>query len=184
MNQLLHQARHSARHLPSCSCSCLKPFAAASSNYSTTPPALRKKIPEVDLSEKFVKGSGPGGQKINKVKNMVQLRHLPTGIMVQCQEARSLTANRSIARKLLERKVDHHLNGTDSSIGRSILKKQRRKQRGRRRAKKRLVATGKHDGDSDSAEEDDDEDEEPVRIELAGPSWATVVSNATSGGKR
>jgi protein subunit release factor B len=38
---------------------------------------------EWDLEEKFVKGSGPGGQKINKCRHCVQLKHLPTGIMVE-----------------------------------------------------------------------------------------------------
>ena len=58
-----------------------------------------------DLEENFVKGSGNGGQKINKVRNCVQLRHVPSGITVSCQDSRSLTTNRSIARKLLKKKV-------------------------------------------------------------------------------
>lgn len=50
-------------------------------------------------------GSGPGGQKINKVRNCVQLTHRPTGISVSCQDSRELTANRHIARKRLVEKV-------------------------------------------------------------------------------
>ena len=50
-------------------------------------------------------GSGPGGQKINKVRNCVQLTHRPTGISVSCQDSRELTANRHIARKRLREKV-------------------------------------------------------------------------------
>lgn len=50
-------------------------------------------------------GTGPGGQKINKVRNCVQLTHKPTGVMVSCQEARELSSNRSIARKRLQDKV-------------------------------------------------------------------------------
>jgi protein subunit release factor B len=46
-------------------------------------------IREEDLIEKFVKGSGPGGQCINKLSNRVQLKHIPTGILVTCQEQRS-----------------------------------------------------------------------------------------------
>ncbi|CAG8831835.1 13759_t:CDS:1, partial [Racocetra persica] len=37
---------------------------------------------EKDLIESFVKGSGNGGQKINKTSNCVDLRHVPTGVRV------------------------------------------------------------------------------------------------------
>lgn len=40
-------------------------------------------LDEKDLEEKFIKGSGPGGQAINKRVNCVDLRHIPTGIRVQ-----------------------------------------------------------------------------------------------------
>lgn len=40
---------------------------------------------ECDISEKFVLGWGPGGQKINKTANCVFLTHTPTGISVKCQ---------------------------------------------------------------------------------------------------
>lgn len=51
------------------------------------------------------KGSGPGGQSINKTENNVQLLHKPTGIRVTCQQTRSLSQNRAIARKILRDKV-------------------------------------------------------------------------------
>ncbi|CAG8561868.1 9465_t:CDS:2 [Paraglomus brasilianum] len=68
-------------------------------------------INEADLIETFVKGSGHGGQKINKTSNCVDLRHIPTGIRVQCQQTRSLQDNRRIARKILKDKLDNHYNG-------------------------------------------------------------------------
>ena len=37
---------------------------------------------EDELQESFIKGSGPGGQAVNKRSNSVQLKHLPTGIVV------------------------------------------------------------------------------------------------------
>lgn len=38
---------------------------------------------EEDMEEKFIKGSGPGGQSVNKSSNCVQLIHKPTGIMIK-----------------------------------------------------------------------------------------------------
>lgn len=84
-----------------------------------------RQLPELreeDLEEVFVRGtsgivrlscyvltvhsgSGPGGQSINKTENNVQLVHKPTGIRVVCQETRSLSQNRKIARKIMVDKV-------------------------------------------------------------------------------
>ena len=47
------------------------------------PPYIPIKLEELDLVEKFVKGGGPGGQKINKSVSCVQLKHVPTGIIVK-----------------------------------------------------------------------------------------------------
>ena len=58
-------------------------------------------ITEDDLIERFVKGTGPGGQKINKTSSAVYLRHIPTDTEVKCQDGRSLTHNREEARRLL-----------------------------------------------------------------------------------
>ena len=38
---------------------------------------------EEELEERFVRGSGPGGQSVNKTSNNVILKHLPTGIVVK-----------------------------------------------------------------------------------------------------
>ena len=46
-------------------------------------------ISEGDLLEKFVRGSGAGGQKINKTSNCVFLKHLPSGVCIKCQMDRS-----------------------------------------------------------------------------------------------
>jgi len=55
-------------------------------------------ILEEDLEERFVLGSGSGGQKINKTSSCVYLKHLPSGREVTCQETRSREKNREIAR--------------------------------------------------------------------------------------
>ena len=41
-----------------------------------------------EITEKFIRGSGPGGHSINKSMNCVQLIHVPTGLKVECQESR------------------------------------------------------------------------------------------------
>lgn len=71
-------------------------------------------IREADLEEKFVFGSGPGGQHVNKRANCVQLLHIPTGVRVKCHEQRVKEQNQKIARALLREKVDAFLNGEDS----------------------------------------------------------------------
>ena len=40
------------------------------------------KLNEDEFEESFIKGSGPGGQSVNKTNNCIQLKHLPTGIVV------------------------------------------------------------------------------------------------------
>ncbi|KAH7633742.1 RF-1 domain-containing protein [Sordaria sp. MPI-SDFR-AT-0083] len=98
--------------------------AAATTPFTTTaaswlkswqmPP--RPKLPEDELEEVYLKGSGPGGQKINKTNSAVQLRHIPTNIVIKCQETRSRTQNRKLAREILAAKVDFHLNGDKSRV--------------------------------------------------------------------
>ena len=58
-------------------------------------------IREEDLVEKFILGSGSGGQKINKTSSCVYLRHIPSGIEVKCQQDRSRELNRYLARRML-----------------------------------------------------------------------------------
>jgi len=73
-------------------------------------------IPEKDLFEDFVFGSGPGGQAVNKTRNAVFLKHIPTGVSVKCHETRSCEINRELARKYLAEKVDVHLHGEESQL--------------------------------------------------------------------
>lgn len=67
-------------------------------------------VSAADIDERFVRGSGPGGQKINKTSSTVWLRHRPTGIEVRCQAERSQSANRErawleLCSRLEERRV-------------------------------------------------------------------------------
>ncbi|CAM9926655.1 unnamed protein product [Ectocarpus sp. 6 AP-2014] len=90
-----------------------------------------------DIEERFVKASshGPGGQKINKVRNCVQLTHVPSGVSVSCQDSRELHANRHIARKRLKEKVEFQLMGADSKVGRRINKIRNKKARSQRKSR-------------------------------------------------
>lgn len=58
-------------------------------------------VREADLVERFILGTGSGGQKINKTASCVQLHHPPSGIEIKCQESRSRDDNRRIARQRL-----------------------------------------------------------------------------------
>ncbi|KIK97411.1 hypothetical protein PAXRUDRAFT_824951 [Paxillus rubicundulus Ve08.2h10] len=82
-------------------------------NFSALKRAHKKrKVPELreeDLKESFVRGSGPGGQSINKTENNVQLLHKPTSLRVACQETRSLATNRMLARRYLLEKACHDI---------------------------------------------------------------------------
>lgn len=69
---------------------------------------------ENELEEKFVRGSGPGGQAVNKTNNCVKLRHIPTNIMIRCHAHRSTGANRKEARRLLIERLDELENGANS----------------------------------------------------------------------
>ncbi|KAK3359200.1 RF-1 domain-containing protein [Lasiosphaeria hispida] len=94
---------------------------AAAAAFTTSPsplikqmPARAKPPPDEELEEKFLRGSGPGGQKINKTSSAVQLKHLPTGIVLKCQATRSRTQNRKLVRELLAAKIDELENGAES----------------------------------------------------------------------
>ncbi|KAJ3089855.1 N-alpha-acetyltransferase 50 [Quaeritorhiza haematococci] len=107
----------------------------------TEPPRtwIQIKLVETDLHEKFIKGGGPGGQKINKSSSCVQLTHIPTGIVVECQRFRDLASNRKHARTLLLSKLDDHYNGELSK--RSVKAKKIRDKKAKKKAKtkKRLA---------------------------------------------
>ncbi|EPX71032.1 peptide release factor [Schizosaccharomyces octosporus yFS286] len=102
----------------------------------TKKPYQLEKINEEDIEELFVRGSGPGGQKINKTSIVSQLKHLPTGITVRCQETRSREQNRKIARKRLAEKVDEFRHGENSLLSlraQKVIQKKRNRQKKSRR---------------------------------------------------
>jgi protein subunit release factor B len=80
-----------------------------------------KVFPE-DVREQFVRGSGKGGQKVNKTSSTVLLVHAPTGITVRCQKHREQSNNRISAYKLLILKVEEKIKGAASARAQKIEK--------------------------------------------------------------
>ena len=58
-----------------------------------------------ELSFKAVRSSGAGGQNVNKVETAVRLKHIPSGIIVECQQARTQGENRELAMKMLKSRL-------------------------------------------------------------------------------
>jgi len=111
------------------------------------PNSSTRQLPELnedDITETFVRGSGPGGQKINKTSNRVVLVHQPTQLRVECQDTRSLQQNRKIARKRLRLKLDEHVNGSQSreslKAEKAANKKAKAKARSRARQQRKRAA--------------------------------------------
>lgn len=96
-------------------------------------------IEEDDLLEKFILGSGKGGQKVNKSASCVYLKHLPTGIEVKCQKERSRALNRYFARRLLCDKIEEIRFQKHSEKQRLIAKIRKQKKRRSKRLQDKLI---------------------------------------------
>ena len=92
------------------------------------------------LTEKFVRGSGAGGQKINKTSSCVFLKHLPSGLTIKCQADRSREMNRFLARRELCEELEAIRDGKESERVQEMEKIRRQKRRRSRRSKQRSVA--------------------------------------------
>ncbi len=103
-------------------------------------------IEESALIEKFVLGSGPGGQKINKTASCVFLSYPPEGIELKCQRTRSLALNRYYARWELCERLAERREGERSLRQQQQERIRRQKQRRTRRQKARMVETKRRQG--------------------------------------
>ena len=96
-------------------------------------------VREEDLVEAFIRGSGSGGQKINKTSSCVQLTHRPTGIEVRCQRERSQALNRFLARRLLCDRIENRILGEASKEQQKFEKIRRQKRKRSKRAKEKML---------------------------------------------
>ncbi|RLE41252.1 peptide chain release factor-like protein [Candidatus Woesearchaeota archaeon] len=96
-------------------------------------------IREEDLAEQFIRGSGKGGQKVNKTSSCVQLKHISSGLEVRCQRSRLQASNRYFARRDLCEKLEEKVLGAASRKQQEIEKIRRQKRRRSRRAKNKML---------------------------------------------
>ena len=96
-------------------------------------------VRERDIEEQFVRSSGAGGQKVNKVSTCVLLHHRPSGVRVKCQEERSQALNRFLARRILLDKIEAKLSGAKTAAEQKAAKIRRQKRRRSRRSKLQML---------------------------------------------
>lgn len=157
----------SVRSCPSSAATAAAAAAAATSASFTTTPWPRKKhvqlpprpsVDDAEIKHTFVKGSGPGGQKINKTNSAAQVTHLATGIVVKSQATRSKSENFKIAKRILAEKVELLEKGGESRAAKvhdRARKKKASAEKKRRRKYRRLAG---EDGDEGGKEDGENED--------------------------
>ncbi|HHF7374985.1 peptide chain release factor family protein [Legionella bozemanae] len=96
-------------------------------------------IRDDDLIEKFIVGSGKGGQKLHKTASTVYLKHIPSGLEIKCQESRSREDNRYFARIRLCEKLHAIVSEEKTKEQQKIEKLKRQKKRRSRRAKQKIL---------------------------------------------
>ena len=101
-------------------------------------------VRRADVEEKFVRGTGPGGQKINKTSSTVWLRHGPTGLEVRCQRERSQAVNREVAWAELCAKLEARTRVAQAAVVDAREEARRRTRQKSRGQKVRMIQTKKH----------------------------------------
>ena len=149
----------------------------------------RPTLPDSELHHVYLKGSGPGGQKINKTNSAVQITHLPTGIVVKSQATRSRSQNHKIAKQILAEKIEHIEKGDQSRLAKKVERKsaKRRSKEKKARRKYRALEEGKNDEEGNDQKEEGDEGEEVLDGAAAGQEaggTVTVIEELRQQGER
>lgn len=97
-----------------------------------------------EVEERFVRGTGPGGQKINKTSSTVWLRHGPTGVEVRCQRERSQAANRDLAWLEMCEKLEARARAAREAVVEAREAERRRTRQKSRGQKARMIEAKKH----------------------------------------
>ena len=122
-------------------------FVSQSKQYLLEDRMKKLGVEERDLVEKFVLGSGKGGQKVNKTSSCVYLRHGPTGLEVKCQRERSQSLNRYLARRELCDRLEERRLGVKSARRQEEERVRRQKRRRSRRQRAVMLAGKRQQGE-------------------------------------
>jgi peptide chain release factor len=111
------------------------------SHYAARLAAVGASPAEVD--ERFILGSGRGGQKVQKTSSTVALRHRPTGIEVRCQRERSQSQNRELAWNELCERLEQRLKAAKAEAIDAREAERRRTRQKSRGQKLRMIESKK-----------------------------------------
>jgi len=161
-------------------------FTATATAYEKALPP-RRKIADHEITEAFLRGTGPGGQKINKTSCAVQLKHLATGIVVKSQHTRSREQNRKFARLLLGEKLDELEKGGDSrnaiKLERARTKKASANKKTKRKYKK-LDEAKATTSEGEGVEEGEGEGNAEATVEDLEPTKDMLPDSSGSSGRK